>query len=150
MKYILDSNILLYMIRSHEQIDLELKKLGAYDLNASSLSVVTVGEILSISIQNNWGPSKKNLFENFIQTFKPFPIIKRDLLDIYAEIDAFSKGKPTTIPIPQGRSSRTMGKNDLWIAATTHLAQATLITTDADFDHLNGLYFPVIKLSAQI
>jgi tRNA(fMet)-specific endonuclease VapC len=43
-----------------------------------------------------------------------------------------------------------MGKNDLWIAATTHLAQASLITTDADFDHLNGLYFPVIKLSSQV
>jgi tRNA(fMet)-specific endonuclease VapC len=150
MKYILDSNILLYMIRGHEQIDLELRKLGAYDRNASSVSVVTIGEVLSISIQNNWGQSKKNLLENFIQTIKPFPVLKRDILDIYAEIDAYSKSRINSKPLPKGQTARKMGKNDLWIAATTHLAQATLITTDADFDHLNGLYFPIIKLSSQV
>jgi tRNA(fMet)-specific endonuclease VapC len=150
MKYILDSNILINIIRGHEKIDIELKKLGVYDLNTSYVSIVSVGEVLSISKQNSWGLSKKNLFESLIKTFKPYPIVKRELIDIYAEIDAFSKSKPSSIPIPAGRSSRTMGKNDLWIAATTHLAQATLITTDADFDHLNGLYFPIIKLSSQV
>lgn len=29
-----------------------------------------------------------------------------------------------------------MGKNDLWIAATAYVTGATLLTTDADFDHL--------------
>lgn len=150
MRYILDSNILINIIRGHQNIDLDLQKFGVYDFNTSFISIVSVGEVLSISKQNNWGIPKKNLFEGLIKTFKPYPIVSRQLLDIYAEIDAFSKGKPTTIPIPQGWSSRTMGKNDLWIAATTHLAQATLITTDADFDHLNGLYFPVIKLSVKV
>lgn len=32
-----------------------------------------------------------------------------------------------------------MGKNDLWIAATAITYNIPLITTDADFDHLDGL-----------
>ena len=39
-----------------------------------------------------------------------------------------------------------MGKNDLWIAVTTHLLEATLITTDNDFDHLKNVYFNVEKI----
>jgi tRNA(fMet)-specific endonuclease VapC len=43
-------------------------------------------------------------------------------------------------------TARTMGKNDLWIAATTHLTKADLISNDNDFDHLDGVYFKVIKI----
>jgi len=37
-------------------------------------------------------------------------------------------------------TARNMGKNDLWIAATTHVLNATLVTTDKDFDHLDKIY----------
>lgn len=43
-------------------------------------------------------------------------------------------------------SARNMGKNDLWIAATAAMSEATLLTTDNDFDHLDGHYFKVEKL----
>ena len=36
-----------------------------------------------------------------------------------------------------------MGKNDLWIAATAALTEATLLTSNHDFDHLSE---EVIKL----
>ena len=39
-----------------------------------------------------------------------------------------------------------MGKNDLWIAAVTAVTNATLITTDNDFEHLNKVYFDVLKI----
>jgi predicted nucleic acid-binding protein len=39
-----------------------------------------------------------------------------------------------------------MGKNDIWIAATASVLNATLITTDNDFDHLNGVFLPVIYI----
>ena len=35
------------------------------------------------------------------------------------------------------RLGRTMGGNDLWIAATARVTGATLLTTDKDFDHLS-------------
>lgn len=31
-----------------------------------------------------------------------------------------------------------MGQNDMWIAATAKATGATLLTTDRDFDHLQG------------
>ena len=45
-----------------------------------------------------------------------------------------------------GLSSRNMGKNDLWIASTAHVLEATLITTDNDYDHLENVYFELVKI----
>ena len=39
-----------------------------------------------------------------------------------------------------------MGKNDIWIAATASVLDATLLTTDKDFDHLNNEFLNVIWL----
>lgn len=33
-----------------------------------------------------------------------------------------------------------MGKNDLWIAATASAFDITLVTTDKDFNHLDGKF----------
>ena len=33
---------------------------------------------------------------------------------------------------------RKMGQNDMWIAATALMSGLSLITTDKDFNHLNG------------
>lgn len=42
-----------------------------------------------------------------------------------------------------------MGKNDLWIAATTYVTGSKLITSDKDFDHLDGEYFEVLYIERQ-
>jgi len=39
-----------------------------------------------------------------------------------------------------------MGKNDLWIASLAGLPDLQLVTTDSDFDHLNGVFFEVRKI----
>lgn len=31
-----------------------------------------------------------------------------------------------------------LGQNDMWIAATAHVLDCELVTTDKDFDHLHG------------
>jgi predicted nucleic acid-binding protein len=33
-----------------------------------------------------------------------------------------------------------MGKNDVWIAATSRVTNTTILTTDTDFDHLHGIW----------
>lgn len=43
-------------------------------------------------------------------------------------------------------SARNMGKNDLWIAATTAVSNATLITANNDFDHLNFEFIRIDKI----
>jgi tRNA(fMet)-specific endonuclease VapC len=57
-------------------------------------------------------------------------INRPEILTAYAEIDYLCEKvlKP----------ARPMSKNDLWIAATACVLQCTLVTTDADFDHLHG------------
>ena len=64
----------------------------------------------------------------------------------FAEIDAYSQGKLPGKPLPPGLSSRNTGKNDLWIAATGSVRNATLLTTDHDFDHLNGVFLNVVYI----
>jgi len=81
--------------------------------------------------------------EELIKRFVPLFDLTEDIVDRYAEIDAFSQGR-----LPGRRldcSARNMGKNDLWIAAVASTLNATLITTDSDFDHLNNRFLNVAR-----
>ena len=71
-------------------------------------------------------------------------INSEDVIDRYAEIDAFSQGKLKDAPLPM--TTRNMGKNDLWIAATASVINATLLTTDKDFEHLHEEYVQVVTI----
>ncbi len=151
MVYLLDTNILIYLIRENPIVRAELSNRGIFEPeNTVSISIASFGEILSFALQNNWGERKKDNLENLIINLRPIPIIKRELVDAFAEIDTYSKGKLTERPLPFGLTARTMGKNDLWIAATAYLTQAILITNDNDFDHLASVYFQVVKLPISV
>ena len=65
---------------------------------------------------------------------------------MYAEIDVYSQSKHPTLRLPP--SARKMGKNDLWIAATAAIHNATLLSTDADFEHLDSLFLYFEKITA--
>jgi predicted nucleic acid-binding protein len=84
-----------------------------------------------------------------LNQFLIIPIEAKDIVDVYAEIDAFSKNKLPNKPLPVGMSARNMGKNDLWIAATAFVTKSTLLTTDDDFDHLDHQFIDVVKLKTQ-
>ena len=81
-----------------------------------------------------------------LNQFLIVPIEAMDLVNKYAEIDAFSQGNLSGNPLPAGITSRNMGKNDLWISATAAITQSALLTTDNDFDHLEKVYFDLIKI----
>jgi tRNA(fMet)-specific endonuclease VapC len=89
------------------------------------LSVVTVGEIVSLTTQFKWGAAKRQIVDDFIARCVVVPLDAPGLIDAYAFLDNYS--------LDVGRS---MGDNDLWIAATVQVSNATLLTTDKDFDHL--------------
>ena len=42
-----------------------------------------------------------------------------------------------------------MGKNDLWIAATSSVYDLVLLTTDKDFNHLDGEYLNLEYISIE-
>lgn len=128
--YFLDTNILVHLIRRDS--------VGEHLINHYSLLIieprplisdVTEGELRSLAIQWNWGVQKRNQMEFMLSSFWRFAINRPSVFEAYATIDAYceSLGMP-------------MGKNDVWIAASSRISEATLLTTDKDFDHLNGVF----------
>lgn len=145
MNYVLDTNILLIYLREPETkklIEERYDPLGSG--NNPVISIVTVGEIRSIAKRNYWGAKRLATVEEIMSKLIITDINYEDLIEMYAEIDAFSQG--TTKEKPLGMSARNMGKNDLWIAATAVITGSKLMSTDNDFDHLNETYLDLIKI----
>ena len=144
MTYILDSNILIYLVRENVKVVSYVKEKDIFGVNSGIISFASVGESLAFSMKNNWGIAKKRNLETLLKMTTAVPISTREIADAYAEIDAFSQGRhPSLIST---FTARNMGKNDLWIAATTHLSKGTLLTTDNDFDHLMPHFLTVEKI----
>ena len=143
MDYILDTNILITYLRRNNQYSKQLDEKYAplSGENTSIISIVSVGEIKSIAIQNNWGTKRIEKLDLLLSQFIIADIKVDSIVNRYAEIDAFSQGK-----FKEKKSfftSRNMGKNDLWIAATASVLNIKLLTTDKDFNHLNNEFVNV-------
>ena len=147
MLYLLDTNILIYIIRGKRQFFFETYGLDNPS-NQVVYSVVTIGELRSFAVRNKWGIAKCQMMENLLLEFGAIDINTNSILNKYAEIDAFSKGKLENRPL--SISSRTMGKNDIWIAATTSVLNATLLTTDNDFNHLHNEFIELQLIDNQL
>jgi predicted nucleic acid-binding protein len=93
------------------------------------ISVVSLGEALSFALQRGWGDVRIERLRELMRELVPVNIDTRPVLDGYAEIDAFLT-----------QSGRTVSDNDVWIAACAAAADATLLTTDLDFDPLVPRY----------
>lgn len=142
MNYLLDTNILVAYSRSANLANALETKLQLFGGNHNlTISAVTIGELNSLTHQNNYGKKRKNEMEQFVNKLFKININIRDILDLYGQIDAFSQGKFSEKTSPF--TARNMGKNDLWIAAIASAYDMTLITTDKDFNHLNGEFFEV-------
>jgi predicted nucleic acid-binding protein len=144
-RYILDTNILVHYVRkSPLYLNIEEKENLSDDDCLIMISIVTYAEILSFAKQRNWGSEKIKIIEQLLSKLIVIDINNADetLIKKYAEIDAYSKNK---LPDRLLGKSIKMGKNDLWISATAHVANAALLTTDNDFDHLAGTYIELKK-----
>ena len=127
---LLDTNILVHYVREDfawTQIcqDYELLLVEPTPL----ISIVTAGEIRSLATQFDWGSSKRGRMEFALGYFKTVPVDSPEQISIYSEIDNHCLDR-----------GRVMGKNDLWIAATAALTDARLLTSDADFKLLDGVF----------
>lgn len=140
MRYVLDTNILLHYLRESElsvRIDEQYNPLDS-TLHDAIVCVVSVGELKAIAKINHWGQRRLDNLDQLLDELLITDINSEDLIERYAEIDAFSHGK--LIERPLGMSARNMGKNDLWIAATASVLNASLLTTDFDFNHLHDAF----------
>jgi tRNA(fMet)-specific endonuclease VapC len=145
MIYLLDTNIIIAYLRNNATAMFIEKTYSPLKNDFSpSISAVTLGELKSLALQNNWGEKRLNYLDEILQEVIVIDINSEDILNRYAEIDAFSQcrleGKLSNF------TARNMGKNDLWIAATASVLDATLLTTDNDFDHLQNEFLQVAKI----
>ncbi len=149
MLFLFDTNILLLYVRESILIQHIKNIFNPFGKrNRSIVSVVNVGEIRAISLKNNWGKQKNSKLEDLLSRLVIADINDEEIISRYAEIDAFSQGRL------EGKTSnftaRNMGKNDIWIAATASVLDATLLTTDNDFDHLQDEFLQVAKIDISI
>jgi tRNA(fMet)-specific endonuclease VapC len=134
--YLLDTNILVHLIRGKavgQAIDTNFGLHGA--LNSCVISVVTVGEMYSLARRWAWGPKTVAQLQHLLAQLVRIDINHPSILEAYGELDDLSN-----------RAGRPLGKNDVWIAATTRVSGMTMLTTDSDFDHLHPTHLTRIRV----
>lgn len=131
---VLDTNVVLHLVRGNEfgrRID------ASYGLQHRPyrpfVSIVTVGELLAFATRREWGPSRIAELNQLVNQLIVLDI-NRAIIERYAAIHAFLVG-----------SGKTVGDNDVWIAATAAATSALLITTDKDFDPLAGTHIQLSR-----
>jgi len=147
MIFTLDTNILIHLLRGSDVAEWVRKEYLKEAAPTLIVSIVSQAEIESIALQRNYGERKLGELRKLLSEFLIIPVDNVELVKRYAEIDAYSQGKLAARELPNGFTSRNMGKNDIWIAATASLTRSVLLTTDSDFDHLQALgYLNVTKV----
>jgi len=140
----LDTGIVLGYVRGAGYAEYVDRKFAiSVPPNIALVSVITIGEIYSIALQLGWQEERRKKLRELIKKIPCIDISAPQILNRYAEIDAYSQGKHPSIKLPQGITSRNMGENDIWIAATGSVSNATLLTVGHDFNHLDGVFLEV-------
>lgn len=150
MKYIVaDTCIVMHILRNNAIGQAAVKWLRQIEYEYTLvISVVTKAELHALKLQLGWGKGRTADLDAFLQKVTYIDINHTDetLLKKYAIIDAYSKSKhPDAKGNMKGGTAHTMGKNDLWIAATAAVIEAVLLTGDKGFDHLNGTFLQIEK-----
>lgn len=150
MRFLLDTNVLLHYLRGSD-----LYKRIEANLNLSSpdndimISAVSKGELMALAIRNGWGEQRLRSLNDLLNRLVIIDIEASNhiLFEVYSRMDCYSQNALPELKLPQTQTARKMGKNDLWIAATAHLADATLVTTDNDFENLAGVFIRLRYIS---
>ena len=87
--------------------------------------------------------------KRLLNTIPAVDINHLQIIEQFAELDAYRLGKHPTKPLPAGASAKCIGDNDLWIAATASSLKATLFTLDKDFLVFNGVFLDVIYIDQE-
>jgi len=145
MNLLFDTNILVALSRDYS---LNFLRKVNPDNSKMFISIASLAELKSMALQNNWG-SRKIALTEFVIGKTLVVEINENLVDTYTQIDAYSQRKNPSLGNYTHESARNMGKNDLWIASTAALLGLTLVTTDADFDHLHNVFFDVLRIAPE-
>jgi tRNA(fMet)-specific endonuclease VapC len=146
-KILLDTSVILHFMRDDE-IARKVEDDHHLLTDPSTIVLLTsinVGEIEGFFLRHNYGPKKTERWRKLLEKSIILNIDGRDekLMKAYAEIQAYCQNNH---PKLKARKSKTIGQNDLWIAALAHVTEAKLFTKDPDFDHLNEVFIDLVKV----
>jgi tRNA(fMet)-specific endonuclease VapC len=124
--YILDTNVLLQLIRggvvgTHVRDKFDLTKQTVRPI----LCAVTLGEIWAIAKRHTWGKEKRERLETAISESPVVEVSEPAVVQAYVDIQ-----------VGLQKSGRSLGENDLWIAAAAKANDAYLLTTDKPLGRL--------------
>ena len=88
------------------------------------VSIIVVGEILAFAIRNSYSAERRQKLDKLLQEMTVVEVRPR-VAAAFAQIQA-----------SQQRLGMPIGENDTWIAATTMVTGAVLLTKDRDFGKL--------------
>jgi tRNA(fMet)-specific endonuclease VapC len=147
MNLLLDTNVLLNLIK--DLSGLSLKNIVNPNDKMIFVSVVSIAELKSITLQNNWGSKKLQAIEDILKQVSIIEV-NESLINTYTEIDAYSQCRnPRYIDYPF-LTPRNMGKNDLWIASTASMVGLKLVTSDGDFNHLHKTFIELQYIKPEL
>ena len=149
-RILLDTNLLLGFARNEPWATHAREKYHLSDPETMVYtSIVCRGEMLALAEKNGWGGKRRSHLEQVLNKIPALDIGRSSILDAYARIDAWTRGKHVSSPhdAPPPKPAKPMSQNDLWIAATAHASAATLLSTDTDFKHLDGIWFGFIHVT---
>jgi len=130
---VFDTNLIIEHVRRRERLPA-----------TAIIPMVVAGELEAFALKADWGYQKVTFLQTILDYY-PLVEVSKALINLYASVDAFSQGKLRSMPLPFGISSRNMGKNDIWIAATALYFDMELHTADNDFDHLPLIGLLLVK-----
>jgi tRNA(fMet)-specific endonuclease VapC len=137
--YLFDTNILVHLVRNDITGQHIRSKYSPFLTDPKPfICTVSEGELRSLALQWAWGKQKIDQMGYMLGYFRRASIERLDVMQVYATIDGSSKAKGIK-----------MGKNDLWVAAVSHISGSRLVTTDDDFDHLDPVFVSIDKIELQ-
>jgi len=106
------------------------------------IASVSIGEMEGFVQRQQWGRAKVNRLKKLVEKIAVIDIAAADnqLMNAYATLWNYSKN---ALPGDKLGKPIGIGQNDVWIAALAHTAKAALVTTDGDFEHLNGKWITI-------
>lgn len=128
--YLLDTGVILLLARGGESA----RRLDAeFGLRGSPfrplVCSVSIGELWALAEMKDYGIEKRRVMQQAIENAVIVDINDPLVVAGYVEVYKALRGHPG--------GSRIIGQNDMWIAAATRAADATLLTLDHDFDPLH-------------
>jgi predicted nucleic acid-binding protein len=99
MRYVLDTNILIHLVRDSDFGNKIADKFGFDNAeNQLFISIVTKAEMLSLSMKSGWGNTKITTLNSILDNLIILNITE-SVVTKYVEIDAYSQAKHPTLKL---------------------------------------------------